>query len=370
MEARPIETPATAIAAFVGTAPEGPVEYPVGIDFDGWGTDEDAIWGSIQAGSLRPAQRGFFENGGRSAFGVRVEDTGLEGVRAGLEALDRVDLVNLVVLPVESADDEEGRAIVAEAAAFCERRRAMLLLDPPASWTSAAAVEAAMSQGAEAAIGTASPNAVLYLPRLRRTDPTQAGAPSLAPAAAAVAGVIARTDLAQGVWSAPAGTDADLRGVDGLAFDLTDRQTESLNALGISTLRTFPGRGPVVWGARTLAGVDAAASEWKYVPVRRMALLLEESLDRGLRWTRFAPNDEPLWSAVRESAGAFLHELHRAGAFHGQGAREAYFVRCDRDTVTQHDLEVGEFTVQVGFAPMRPAEFIVLQVRARAVPQA
>ena len=368
MEARPIETPATAIAAFVGTAPEGPVEYPVGIDFDGWGTDEDAIWGSIKSGSPRPAQRSFFENGGRSAFGVRVEDTGLEGVRAGLEALDRVDLVNLVVLPAESAHHEEARAIVAEAAAFCERRRAMLLLDPPASWTSAEAVEAAMSQGAEAAIGTASPNAVLYLPRLRRTDPTQAGAPSLAPAAAAVAGVIARTDLAQGVWSAPAGTDADLRGVDGLAFDLGSRDAEALNELGISTLRTFPGRGPVVWGARTLAGADTAASEWKYVPVRRMALFLEESIERGLQWTQFEPNDEELWAAARKSVGTFLHELFRAGAFHGNSPDRAYFVRCDRDTVTQGDLDTGGFTVLVGFAPIKPAEFIVLRIRALALP--
>ena len=365
---RPIEAVGTSTAAFVGTAPEGPIDDPVDIDVDGWGTDEDAIWGALHAGSLRPALRSFFENGGRRAVAVRASNAGPEGVRPALEALDRVDLVNLLVLPAESADDADAREIVAEAAAFCERRRAMLLVDPPASWRDAAAVRAAMAVGAEAAIGTAGPNAALYLPRLRRSDPEQGGAAALVPAAPAVAGVIARTDLEQGVWSAPAGTDADLRGVDGLAFDLGSRDAEALNELGISTLRTFPGRGPVVWGARTLAGADVAASEWKYVPVRRMALFLEESIERGLQWTQFEPNDEELWAAVRESVGGFLHDLFRAGAFHGDAPSRAYFVRCDRDTVSQGDLDVGGFTVHVGFAPIRPAEFIVLRIRARALP--
>lgn len=365
--AEPIEGVGTAVAAFVGSAPEWPLDDPVDVIFPGWGSDEDELWGDLRPGSLRPALHSFFENGGRAAVAFGVSDGGLDSVRAGLEALDRVDLVNLLVLPAESAEDADAREIVAEAVAFCERRRAMLLVDPPASWTTAAAVQAAMSEGAEAAVGTASPNAVLYLPRLLRSDPTQ-GAVSIVSAAAAVAGVIARTDAEQGVWSAPAGTDADLRGADGLEFDLGTRDAEALNELGISTLRRFPGRGPIVWGARTLAGADAAASEWKYVPVRRTALFIEESLERGLEWTVFEPNDEPLWRDVRESVGAFLHDLFQAGAFQGNAPDRAFFVKCDRETVTQHDLEAGELTVLVGFAPIRPAEFVVLRVRARALP--
>ena len=363
----PIEGVGTNIAAFIGTAPGGPLDDPVDVIFPGWGSDEDALWGTLHAGSLRPALHRFFENGGVSAVAVRVADARIDGVRAGLEALERVDVVNLLMLPAESAEDAEAREIVAEAAAFCERRRAMLLVDPPASWTSAAAVQAAMTEGANAAVGTASPNAVLYLPRLRQSDPTQGG-PSIVSAAAAVAGVIARTDAEQGVWSAPAGTDAVLRGVDGLEFELGPRDAEALNELGISTLRRFPGRPPVVWGARTLAGADAAASEWKYVPVRRMALFLEESIERGLQWTAFEPNDEPLWREVRESVGVFLHGLFRAGAFHGNAPDRAYFVKCDRETVTEHDLDSGELAVLVGFAPIRPAEFVVLRIRARALP--
>lgn len=365
---RPIEGVGTNVAAFVGLAPGGPLDDPVDVIFPGWGSDEDALWGTLQAGSLRPALQRFFENGGASAVAVRVADAGLDGVRAGLEALEQVDLVNLLVLPAESADRDDAREIVAAAVAFCERRRAMLLVDPPASWTSVAAIQAAMAKGAATAVGTASPNAALYAPRLRRSDPEQAGTVDTFAAAAAVAGVYARTDASQGVWSAPAGTDADLRGADGLEFDLGTRDAEALNELGISTLRRFPGRGPIVWGARTLAGAEAAASEWKYVPIRRTALFIEESLERGLDWTVFEPNDEPLWREVRESVGAFLHDLFRTGAFQGNTPDRAYFVKCDRETVTQHDLEAGALTVLVGFAPIRPAEFVVLRVRARALP--
>ena len=222
----------------------------------------------------------------------------------------------------------------------------------------------------EAAVGTASPNAALYAPRLRRADPTQGGAIGTFPASGAVAGVIARTDAAQGVWAAPAGQEAELRGADDLEFALEQDDVRELGAKGVNALRRFPGRRPIVWGARTLAAGDPAASEWKYVPVRRTALFLEESIERGLQWTVFEPNDEPLWQEVRESVGTFLHDLFRAGAFHGHSASDAYFVRCDRDTMTQHERAAGELVVLVGFAPIRPAEFVVLRIRARALPPA
>ena len=106
------------------------------------------------------------------------------------------------------------------------------------------------------------------------------------------------------------------------------------------------------------------------MPVRRTALFLEESIERGLQWTVFEPNDEPLWQEVRESVGTFLHDLFRAGAFHGHSDSDAYFVRCDRDTTTQRERAAGELVVLVGFAPIRPAEFVVLRIRARALPPA
>jgi phage tail sheath protein FI len=176
-----------------------------------------------------------------------------------------------------------------------------------------------------------------------------------------IAGLYARTDRERGVWKAPAGTDAVLTGVTGLTLPINDAENGTLNPLAINALRSFPAKGIVAWGARTLAGTDAFASEWKYVSIRRLALFLEESIDRGTRWVAFEPNAEPLWAQIRLNVGAFLHNLFRAGAFQGTTDREAYFVRCDAQTTTQADIDRGLVNVEVGFAPLRPAEFIILR---------
>ncbi|MDR6904978.1 phage tail sheath protein FI [Agromyces sp. 3263] len=361
---RPIEGVGTATAAFVGLAEDGPIDTPTVVD--GWGTDEDALYERYRAPSQGRALRSFFENGGATAVAVQVGDASASAVRGGLAALEDVD-VNLLVLPAESAEREDAREIVAEAVAFCERRRAMLLVDPPPSWTSAEAIAAFLSDGAAAAVGTASPNAALYAPRLRHAGPAQAAADAPFPPSGAVAGVIARTDAAQGVWTAPAGQESEVFGAD-LEFELGQDDVREFGARGVNALRTFPGRRPIVWGARTLAAGVPEAGEWKYVPVRRTALFLEASIERGLAWTVFEPNDEPLWQEVRESVGAFLHDLFRAGAFHGHSPSDAFFVRCDRGTMSPEDLDAGELVVLVGFAPIRPAEFVVLRIRARALP--
>jgi uncharacterized protein len=177
---------------------------------------------------------------------------------------------------------------------------------------------------------------------------------------------MARTDGARGVWKAPAGTEAGLSGVRGLALTLTDGENGELNPYGINCLRTFRTIGPVVWGARTLRGADVLADEYKYVPVRRLALFLEETLWRNLQWVVFEPNDEPLWGQIRASVGAFLQDLFRQGAFQGSSAREAYFVRCDGETTTQHDIDRGIVNIVVGFAPLKPAEFVVLSIQQKA----
>jgi phage tail sheath protein FI len=178
-----------------------------------------------------------------------------------------------------------------------------------------------------------------------------------------VAGIYARTDAARGVWKAPAGTEARLTGVQKLDVPLTDPENGALNLLGINCLRTFPVYGPVVWGDRTLEGADALASEWKYVPVRRFALFLEESLYRGTKWVVFEPNDEPLWAQIRLNVGAFMQNLFRQGAFQGQTPREAYFVKCDKETTTQTDINLGIVNILVGFAPLKPAEFVIIKIQ-------
>jgi phage tail sheath protein FI len=167
------------------------------------------------------------------------------------------------------------------------------------------------------------------------------------------------------VWKAPAGQDAGLIGVPQLNVPLTDDENGELNPLGINCLRVFPIIGRVVWGARTLDGADRRASEWKYIPVRRTALFIEESLYRGTKWVVFEPNDEPLWAQIRLNVGAFMADLFRQGAFQGD-RRSAYFVKCDKDTTTQNDIDKGIVNILVGFAPLKPAEFVVIKIQQLA----
>jgi phage tail sheath protein FI len=181
-----------------------------------------------------------------------------------------------------------------------------------------------------------------------------------------VAGIMARTDATRGVWKAPAGTDAAINGVRGLSINLSDDETGELNPLGINCLRSFPIFGRVVWGARTLRGADQLADEYKYVPVRRLALFIEESLYRGTQWVVFEPNDEPLWSQIRLNVGAFMQNLFRQGAFQGTTPAEAYFVKCDKTTTTQNHINLGIVNILVGFAPLKPAEFVVIKIQQMA----
>jgi phage tail sheath protein FI len=178
--------------------------------------------------------------------------------------------------------------------------------------------------------------------------------------------VMAQTDSTRGVWKSPAGIDAGLNGVQGLQVNLTDEENGLLNPLGINCLRTFPVTGRVIWGARTLRGADQLADEYKYLAVRRTALFIEESLFRGTKWVVFEPNDEPLWAQIRLNVGAFMHNLFRQGAFQGRTPREAYLVKCDKETTTQNDINLGVVNILVGFAPLKPAEFVIIKLQQLA----
>ena len=168
------------------------------------------------------------------------------------------------------------------------------------------------------------------------------------------------------MWKAPAGIEASLVGVPQLEVNLTDAENGELNPLGINCLRAFPVAGRVVWGSRTLRGADQLADEWKYVPVRRTALFIEESLYRGTQWVVFEPNDEPLWAQIRLNVGAFMHNLFRQGAFQGSTPRDAYLVKCDNETTTQNDINLGIVNILVGFAPLKPAEFVIIKIQQMA----
>ncbi|MFV8054602.1 DUF2586 family protein [Mycobacterium sp. 48b] len=361
----------TAICAFVGSCAQGPVEEPVRVasyaEFEG-------TFGGLSADrGLGYAVQDFFANGGDSAIILRLiaEDgvltetdyigAGFEDADKGIYALAKVDLFTLLCLPPPVPDGDLPQTVWKAALAYCARRRAFLIVDAPG----AATPNTVQSwPAAHALTGDAARNGAVYFPRIRRPDPLRNGAAGDFAACGAVAGVIARTDADRGVWTAPA--NAGLAGVSGLTVVLTDGQNGTLNASGINCLRTFPGRGPVVWGARTLAGTDALHDEFKYVPVRRLALYIEESVYRGTQWAVFESNGEPLWTRLGRSVGAFMRVLFQQGAVQGQTAKDAYFVRCDRTTMTQDDIDQGLVTVMVGFAPVKPAEFVVIRIQLLA----
>ena len=202
----------------------------------------------------------------------------------------------------------------------------------------------------------------MYYPWIQIADPLNNGKPRLTAPSGAIAGLYARTDSSRGVWKAPAGTDATLS-AQGVSYALTDPENGTLNPLGVNCIRLMPVYGTVAWGARTLKGADEMTSEWKYVPIRRLALYLEESLYRGTKWVVFEPNDEPLWAQIRLNVGAFMHTLFTQGAFQGTSPRDAYFVKCDKETTTQDDINRGVVNILVGFAPLKPAEFVIIQIQ-------
>ncbi len=285
---------------------------------------------------------------------------GIDGDKTGLYALRDVDLFNILCVPrsadLENADEME--AFVSDALAFCEERRAMMIVDIPASVDTVPAMENWIAGNDTLRHA----NAAVYFPRPRIADPLNDYRLKPFAASGTIAGLFARTDKDRGVWKAPAGTGASLRGVQELAYKLTDAENGVLNPLGINCLRNFPVYGNICWGARTLMGSNVQASQWKYIPVRRLALFMEESLYRGMQWVVFEPNDEPLWSQVRLNVAAFMHRLFRQGAFQGSSPRDAYFVKCDKETTTQDDINQGIVNILVGFAPLKPAEFVIIKI--------
>jgi phage tail sheath protein FI len=337
------------------------------------GTDLELIAAdaaSTQASALASA------GGGDGGPPGAPEIVGSEAAGTGMHALENTDFT-LLCLPsianqrADGLDDlpdaGEYLGIVGSAIAYCRDKRALLLLDPPLR-DAATAVDtpAALRAWLGANSAIRDEFSALYYPRVTVTDPTRNNQPRSLGPCGTIAGLMARIDASRGVWKAPAGTEATLRGLTRIDVDLTDPQNGLLNPIAVNCLRTFDAYGMVSWGARTLAGSDAASSDYKYVPVRRLANFLESSLYIGLKWAVFEPNDEPLWSQIRLNVGSFMHGLFMQGAFAGRTPRDAYVVSCDATTTTAADQALGVVNVLVGFAPLRPAEFVVLRIQQLA----
>ena len=317
-----------------------------------------------------------------NAATAAAEVQGDATAKTGLYALEKTDIFNLLCVPplvyetgtppdTVRNESDVTMGVWTAAANLCKERRALLVVDAPSTWTLTGTNAATGTNGVSTFSAIARENAALYFPRLRMNDPLHDDALADFAPCGVIAGVMTRTDRDRGVWKAPAGLEAGLRGVHGtsiagVAAALNDVENGRLNLEGINCLRSFPAIGHVVWGARTLAGADALASDWKYVPVRRLALYIEESLIRGTKWVVFEPNDEPLWAQIRLHIDAFMQDLFQQGAFQGHTPRNAYFVKCDADTTTHDDIDLGVVNILVGFAPIKPAEFVVIRIQQAA----
>jgi phage tail sheath protein FI len=293
---------------------------------------------------------------------------GDQAAKKGMYALLDVDLFNILCIPATmNLGDTEALQVAANATALCTSERAMYIFDVPnPTGTASRDMPDAVVAWLKLHSGIRSRNAATYFPRVDIADPLNSFRLRTVAPSGTLAGVWATTDVSRGVWKAPAGIGASLAGVQKLEYALTDLENGVLNPLAINALRTFPVYGPVAWGARTLYGADQLVDAYKYLPVRRLALYIEESLYRGTQWVVFEPNDAPLWSQVRLNVGAFMHTLFRQGAFAGTTPADAYFVHCDDKTNPQADINLGIVNVIVGFAPLKPAEFVVIQIQQMA----
>ncbi len=272
----------------------------------------------------------------------------------GAHLLDHVDLFNLLCVPGEVT-----ASVLSTLEGYCETRRAFLIADPDPNVVDYTTVKLPAILGAGG-------NAAFYFPQVQAPDPLNQNALRFYPPCGFVAGVYAATDASRGVWKAPAGTATGLIGATGVQVPLNDAQNGTLNPLGVNCIRNFSVYGTVIWGARTTQGNDEIGSQWKYIPIRRLALYIEESLYRGTQWVVFEPNDEPLWAQIRMNVGSFMQTLFKQGAFQGATPQQAYFVKCDSETTTSTDQNNGIVNILVGFAPLKPAEFVIIQIQQMA----
>ncbi|MDX6614571.1 MAG: uncharacterized protein QOD75_3757 [Blastocatellia bacterium] len=375
--AHPIPGVSTSDAAFVDFFPKGALEKAIAIrSFNHF----EREFGGLDARSEASfAIEQFFLNGGCVAWVVRIAAAnepgtsewhgtkgadailGRAGEEQGIYAL-RGTGFNILCLPAAANLSANSlKTVYDEAAKFCNEQRAFLIADIPPHIDTP---EKSIAWLEETKGITRDANAAIYFPRVL-VDPLGKKTLRNVGASGTMAGVYARTDAQRGVWKAPAGVDATLVGVQ-LAHHLTDIENAKLNVLGINVLRSFPSSGNVCWGARTLVGSDPLASEWKYNPVRRTALFIEASVSQGIQWAIYEPNDEVLWARIRLSAGDFMHQLFRQGAFQGASPSDAFFVKCDATTTTREDIEVDVVNIIIGFAPLKPAEFVVIKIQQMA----
>jgi phage tail sheath protein FI len=311
------------------------------------------------AAVLRPANGTYLLGDGAVTGATMAVTLGSDGAtpddNAYLQAFNLLDVVrdvNIVAVPGIGT-----KPVVDRGGSYCrDRADCFFVADLPSN-----VITREEAQTFVGGLSVKGSYGAVYFPWLTMVDPT-GGSPDPVPVPPSgfMTGIYARIDSRRGVWKAPAGTEANLGGAVGLVTQLTDAEQDTLNPIGVNAIRFFPSSGIVVWGARTLA--TQADPEYRYIPIRRLAIFLEQSIYNGIQWAVFEPNGEDLWASLRLNIGAFMLTLFRAGAFQGDTPAKAFFVKCDSQTNPQEQIDAGVVTVLVGFAPLRPAEFVVIRI--------
>lgn len=365
---RPIEAVGTSTAAFVGLAPHAKASPNEPLAVNNWSEFVRAFAPDATSGNaLANAVHAFFLNGGSRCWVVNTgDDKAVFGNNRGLDTLAVIDEVAMIAAPGRT-DAATYDALLSAAESLGDR---IALLDGPATapnieqLTRVAAEQAGGDEppatGGKAGLrarGSERGYGAFYFPWIRARDPFDPGKLVSVPPSGAVAGICARTDATRGVHKAPA--NAVVRGALGLTQQISKADQEVLNPHGVNCLRMFVRDGVLVWGARTLAD---SASEWRYLNVRRLFNMVEESIARSTNWVVFEPNDRPLWKAIRRDVGAFLTLIWRQGALMGATPEEAFFVKCDEETNTQDVIDAGQVVTLIGLAPVKPAEFVVFRI--------
>ena len=375
MGARPIEAVGTSTAAFLGRAPDATARVGEAVAVNNWRDFLRQFGGEAPVSTpLSHAVAGYFLNGGRRAW---VVNTGPgDKFDDGLRALAAVDEIAIVAAPGQTSAAVQDLLLghcellgtrfaildgPAEAADLSLLTRVATLAAPaaPAAAEGETPKEGKEAKGQRGLRPRESERGygAVYFPHLVVRDPFDPAQLATVAPSGHIAGMFALNDSQRGVFKAPA--NMVVRGALGLSQRLTDAEQGVLNPRGVNAIRMFSGRGIVLWGARTLA---PAAGEWRYVPVRRLFIMVEESIRRGTQWVVFEPNDERLWKSIRRDVGAFLMLLWRDGALQGATPEEAFFVKCDAETNTPDEIAAGRVVIEVGLAPVRPAEFVIFRI--------
>lgn len=361
MGAKPIEGVSTSTAGFVGVASKNDIlDKPIFVS--SWG-DYVSKFGRFSVGNyLAPSVYSFFVNGGKRCYVVNVADeaaivgTDDGETRTGLKTLEEIDEVSILCIP-GVVDSVVQLAMLSH----CEK-----MGDRFAIFDSGQGENLETIQTRKDGLVSDKGIGALYYPWIKtavEVNKTVDGKEKVVlenmfiPPSGAMAGIYARSDTERGVHKAPA--NEVVRGVTELERTITKAEQDILNPLSVNCIRAFQGRGIRVWGARTIA---PKGSEWKYINVRRLFLFLEESIDESTQWVVFEPNNEALWARVVQTISNFLLSIWKSGALMGTSPEEAFFVKCDRSTMTQSDIDTGKLIVVIGLAPTKPAEFVIFRI--------